>query len=487
MTARGTPRKILFLIADTGAGHRSAANALAKALCQVACQSEAEGGRRLEPEIHIVDAFAECSRFPLRTTMSLYGPATKYSPRLYGQIFRMTNSAERFSAAYRLCQPLLRQGLRELFERMRPDLIVSVHPLLNHVTLQVLQDIDIRIPVVTVVTDLVSIHVSWFASGVTACVVPTAEACARALAEGVPPKRVHLLGMPIDPIFAEQPSTSVAERRVALGLRPDLPTVLVVGGGEGAGGLADAVAALASRKLNAQLLVVTGRNRQLYAHLERLKATFLVPTHVYGYVRNMPELMRAADVIVTKAGPGTIHEAMACGLPIVLSGAIPGQEEGNVDFVLENGLGVLAESPEQLDAHLSALLDPANPLSAEIQARVRELSRPEASSDIARLLLRYLSQRSSASLWAARRRRPARVTTLLVRSRRSLRTRGSALVARRGRMRHQVLRPFSSIAPRLRVRAVAPSTALVRLGGARKLLVRGTQRGKVQLWRSGSR
>src|SRR5262249_45758222 len=155
--------------------------------------------------------------------------------------------------------------------------------------------------------------------------------------------------------------TSRAENRAALGLDPDLPMILVVGGGEGAGGLAVAARTLLDAALPAQAVIITGRNRALYAQLRELSAFAHMPVHVEGFVTNMPEWMRAADVIVTKAGPGTITEAMACELPIVLTGAIPGQEEGNVNFVLENELGMLAQTPNELLAALESLLQPGDP------------------------------------------------------------------------------------------------------------------------------
>ena len=379
------PRTILFLISDTGAGHRSAATAIVKGLHLV--YEPASG-----VDIRIVDVFAECGRFPLRETVSLYGPVTQHRPGLYGQIFHMTNSTERFNAANRLCQPFLRQGLRSLIERTRPDVIVSVHPLLNHVTLQMLDDLGLRIPVITVVTDLVSAHVSWFARGVAACIVPTQATKNLALANGLPPQRVHVFGMPLDPTFATRTTSTVAERRRALHLDASLPVVLLVGGGEGACGLADAVQELARRRISAQLLVVTGRNRQLFAQLQRLQPSFHTPTRLLGFVQNMPDLMRASDVIVTKAGPGTISEAVACGLPIVLTGALPGQEEGNIDFVLQNGLGALAPTPARLTHLLSELLDTSRSQLDQMRERARAISRPRAIFDIARLIVTCASQ-----------------------------------------------------------------------------------------------
>lgn len=490
------PRTILFLIADTGAGHRSAANAINRALEVIEQESVAtatavvaQEGRgthrnsaRSAHHPHnahqlsvssstttltqqrssmwrtvVVDVFAECSQFPLRNSVFLYGPAIKHSPRLYGQLFRMTNTVDRFNAARRIAQPFLRQGLRRLIEHTRPDVIVSIHPLLNHVTLQVLRDIGLRIPFLTVVTDLVSIHCAWLAPGVDACVVPTEAGKDLALESGVAPKRIHMLGMPIDPKFAHQPQDTREERRARLGLDPNKPVVLVVGGGEGAGGLAEAAVALGSARLPAQLVVITGRNQQLRATLERQKSRFKTPMRVEGFVHNMPDFMWAADVIVTKAGPGSISEAMACELPIVLTGAVPGQEEGNIDYVLDNGLGELATTPGELVATLRALLNPDNPSLATMRERVRALNQPTASFDIAKLILSYLPPANAPSVWE------------------SLRHRSTAHIQRIGRprSRRMVRSPFPRV-QLLRPTGTASHTTRRRLLPIRPLDLRGS-------------
>lgn len=418
MTGTGRRRTILFLIADTGAGHRSAANAIVRAMSELNRQQRrqapaahgrhpAAGAGTAHPayNVVIVDAFEECSHFPLRNGVFLYGPAIKYSPRLYGQIYRATNSTQRFEAARRICQPFLRQGLRRLIERIQPDVIVSVHPLLNHITLQVLRDIGIRIPVLTVVTDLVSIHCAWFARGIDAYAVPTERARQLALGAGVAARRVRLLGMPIDPKFARTPEYTRARFRADLGLDPNLPVILLVGGGEGAGGLRLAAETLKYVDLPAQVAIITGRNQRLRADLQRELGEFAMPTHVFGFVENMPTFMRAADVIVTKAGPGTICEALACGLPIILTGAVPGQEEGNIDYVLDNEAGLYAPTPDDLIAALDHLIEPSGVDLERFRENARRLSHAQASFDIARLILSYLPAGKMPSVWSGRPRR----------------------------------------------------------------------------------
>lgn len=408
-----TQRTILFLIADTGAGHRSAANAIRHAITLISQQEQEQWSARHDDEdeafvsseaapptyrIEIVDVFDEYALFPLREAAKLYGPVIRYNPRLFGRVYHSSNDARRVSALQSVAHPMAHNGLSRLFTTLKPDVIVSVHPLLNHITVEVLRDLGSHVPFATVVTDLVSVHYTWFAPGADSYIVPTEEAKQVYLSRGLDARRVHVLGMPIDPKFSRSTDSKETLRR-KFGLRADVPVALLVGGGDGAGGLYDAVRTISRARLPIQLLIVTGRNRRLYARLQRTRSSLHVPARVFGFVQNMPELMRASDVIVTKAGPGTIMEALACGLPIVLSGYVPGQEEGNVDFVLNSGVGTMARDPLELVDALRLLLKPGSELMRKQRENAQRLSRPQASFDIARCILSYLPAPDAVSAW----------------------------------------------------------------------------------------
>jgi 1,2-diacylglycerol 3-beta-galactosyltransferase len=428
-------RTILFLIADTGAGHRSAANAIHTAIKLISQKEQEEWKASLLSEdtvgilehaangqaqvanqpinqdvalaqknapptyrIEIVDVFEEYTRFPLREAVKLYGPTIRYNPKFFGEVFHISNRQTTVTTVTSLATPLIHNGLLRLITTVQPDVVISIHPLLTYVTVKALNDLNLNIPFITVVTDLISIHHTWLAPGAESYVVPTEQAKKLALQRGLPASRVHMLGMPIDPKFTH-PVDTKEELQQRFGLQPGLPVVLLVGGGDGAGGLQTAVRAISQARLPVQLLVVTGHNRRLYAHLQRTRASLHVPAKIFGFVQNMPELMHASDVIVTKAGPGTICEALACGLPIVLSGYVPGQEEGNVEFVVGNKVGTMAHDPRELVDALRKLI---NPGSRELRRQVenaKRISRPFASFDIANHILSKLPAPEAPSIW----------------------------------------------------------------------------------------
>ena len=133
-----------------------------------------------------------------------------------------------------------------------------------------------------------------------------------------------------------------------------------------------------------QLVIVTGRNKELRKQLEQ--HPWQIPVQIYGFVTDMPDFMRASDVLISKAGPGTISEAFIAGLPVILYSKMPGQEDGNVDFVVVEGAGVWAPQPHQAVATLRIWLDQPETRAAA-SANALRLARPDASRRIARLLV----------------------------------------------------------------------------------------------------
>ena len=331
-------KRILLLISDTGGGHRSAANAIAAALDEVELGPH---GEPLHLTHRIEDVAAHCT-FPLSQLGPAYSAALRFAPPLYGALFHATNGKRRFRSVVRFCEPLYRERLKSLFLEYRPDVIVSVHPLLNHAALRARADAGLmHVPVLTVITDLGRVHEGWLVPEVDAVVVPAREVYERARERGIPSSRIFQLGHPVHPKF-EDVSETKAELRKQLGLPTNATIALLMAGGEGGGKLLPTTLALARSNLPLHLVVVTGHNAALRQKFEELAPTLPLPMTILGYCNNVPELMRAADLLVTKAGPGAIAEASVAEVPVVVYDFIPGQERGNLDYVRTNGIGVVA-------------------------------------------------------------------------------------------------------------------------------------------------
>lgn len=365
--------RILFLFSDTGGGHRSAAEAIIEGL-------ELEYGDRIATEM--VDVFREYAPRPLTKMPELYTHLVRV-PRAWGLGYRLSNGQRRARLLTASTWPYVRHNIRKLIAQNPSDLIVSVHPLAIAPALRALQSLrHYGVPLVTVVTDLVTTHALWYHRRTDLCLVPTRAAYQTALECGLRLEQVKLVGLPVADRFC-QPAGDKQALRDRLGWPTDLPTILLVGGGEGMGPLEETAKAIGAARLPANLVVVAGRNKDLKARLE--KVYWSHPTFVYGFVRNMPDFMHAADIIVTKAGPGTISEALNASLPMVLYSRLPGQEEGNVSYVTNNGAGIWAPHPEQIVAAVRKWIEHPG-LRREAAECSQSLARPDAARKIAHVL-----------------------------------------------------------------------------------------------------
>lgn len=368
------PKSVLVLTCDSGGGHRSVADAITGAL-----QNLFPGKYRF----HLKDIMADCFAFPLSEAGRAYGPVVNRLPRTWGLLWHFTNGRRRSPLLLSLVAPLAYGKLGEVLRHTQPEIVVSTHPWSNHLPAWLLQHRDLSIPLVTVVTDPVSIHHWWLYPEVEFCLVPTEQAQRQAIAAGLPPYKVRVVGLPVGLEFIGEFSDK-SEARKRLGLAPETTTILVSGGGDGMGGVFPVARAVAGIAREIQLVVVTGRNQALKARLETTPLG--VPTTVVGFVDNMADFMRAADLLITKAGPSTISEALACGLPMLLSGALRGQEEGNVDWALETGAAMLASNAQDLTSVLQNLLRDGRQVLTNMAEKARQAATPEAALLAAQLI-----------------------------------------------------------------------------------------------------
>ena len=368
-------KRVLFLISDTGGGHRAGSQAIGAAL------DEIDGETRYEWRI---DDIATHCTFPLSQLGPAYSAALRFAPPIYGALFHATNGRRRYRTIVRFCEPLYRERLRDSFLMYRPDVIVSVHPLLNHAALRARADAGLRVPLITVITDLGRVHEGWLLPEADMTVVPAREVYQRAIERGVPPERLRLLGHPVHPKF-EDVSETKAEIRKGLGLPSNRPIALLMAGGEGGGKLLPTTLALAKSRLPFHLVVVTGRNAALKAKLEELAPQLPTPMTVLGFRNDVPELMRASDLLVTKAGPGAIAEASIAEVPVVVYDFVPGQERGNLDYVRTNGIGVVALTAAEVVASVTRIVHNQERLVA-MRARQTSIAPRGSSRRIAELI-----------------------------------------------------------------------------------------------------
>jgi 1,2-diacylglycerol 3-beta-galactosyltransferase len=375
-------QRILILMSDTGGGHRASAQALKAGF------DELYPGRF---HIDIIDLISDHLIWPLNQLPKMYPFLSNDAPWMWKALYDSQSTGSWGNALAVVGSRVSISRVRAAFEKYQPGMIISVHPLLQTVSLWALKSMPRRIPFVTVVTDLSTGHPLWFNPGVDGCYVASEYTVELAKKAGLRPEQIHLFGLPIRPAFSHR-TRPKAELRKVLGMNATLPAALLIGGGEGVGPVEQIANQLAKSLCNGQALgqmvVICGRNREME---ERLASqVWPMPVVVKGFVDNMPDWMAACDCVVTKAGPGTIAEALISGLPILLSGYIPGQEEGNIPYVVDNEVGEYNTDPAAIASIVARWFGPEHEKLVAMSAKARAMGHPQATFDIVKSITELL-------------------------------------------------------------------------------------------------
>jgi processive 1,2-diacylglycerol beta-glucosyltransferase len=372
------PAPLLLLHATAGAGHTRAAQAIAVALRQLG-----------SPGHHVVDTLDCTSSFFRRMYVQAYIDLVQRAPELWGHLYErydVVKPPRSKTARARLAfDKANSRAFKALLAAAQPQAILCTHFL----PLELLSDLKGRgklaTPVHAVITD-VSPHAFWVYPHIDHYHVATDTGARELARKGIAAERISVSGIPIDPVFAER--TDAPAMRAKLGL-PERPTVLLLSGGFGVGPLVAMLDSFADAGHALSLVVVAGRNAELEAACRARAAALSLPITVHGFVTNIHELMDAADLVVTKPGGLTTNEILAKGKPMALVAPIPGQEQRNCDYLLEEGAAVRLHDESDAAWHLARWLgDPGR--MAQTQANARRIARPHAATDVARRLLSAL-------------------------------------------------------------------------------------------------
>jgi UDP-N-acetylglucosamine:LPS N-acetylglucosamine transferase len=248
---------------------------------------------------------------------------------------------------------------------------------------RILEQRNQPIPFFSVVTDLDRVHSFWFHPGPDTYFVASEELVDQAVLQGVAREKVIASGIPVDIRIADERRDARAVRK-QLGWDPSLPALLVVGSRR-VHNLLEKLVGIDECGVPLQLAVVAGGDEALYRAVKGRQ--WRVPTACYGYAENIPELMRAADVLITKAGGLVVSEGLASGLPMILVDAIVGQETANLDYVLRNMAGVSAPTTEEVRATVCRWLSGEREVLGRYARNARRIGKPGAAYQVARCVV----------------------------------------------------------------------------------------------------
>jgi len=354
--------RILVLSASAGAGHNRAAEAVA------------ESARAFSPGVEVawVDSLKYTNKLFAKLYEQSYVWMASYAPNLWGAMYdRMGENVERrkFKKVLELYDRLTYRKLAGHVEEFRPDAVVCTHFLPSNVLLAK----RTRVPVYVVVTDY-DVHTVWVNRKAAAYFVGSDEVKVKLARYGYPPEKVHVTGIPIHPVFAQDGPAASSDGK---------PRLLFMSGGFGMGHMEEAVERILEIRTPFRLTVVAGKNEKMRRKLTALAGD---RADVHGFVTNVHELMARSDLIITKAGGLTVSECLARRLPMVIFSPIPGQEECNADYLVEQGAAVKARTLDILDYKVLQLLE--NPGRLDMMKRAAgAIARPFAGRDVLRRVL----------------------------------------------------------------------------------------------------
>ncbi len=366
-------QRILLMYISKVSGHRQATVAIQKSL------------KAMNPNVEVLSINGFGYTYPVLEAVinKVYMGMIKYTPQVWEYLYDNPQFAKRFEKIKDFLHKASHKKLATLIEDFKPDVAVCTQAFPCGMVADYKQTHQFPMKVIGVLTDHAP-HLYWVHEGIDYLVVPSDIARQRYLTEGINDKQIKVFGIPIRAKFAEKINRNDVYAK--LGLDPKVPTILIMGGGQGLGPMKEAVKSLIHLDRPLQLIVICGTNVKLVNWLRKNQRQTTKKIIFYDYANNVDELMEVSTLIVSKPGGMTTSECLVKGLPMVVVDPIPGQEERNAQFLVNNGIALRIDDKRQIGAGIDVLLNDKVRLESMRKAALG-FSKPEAADDIAKLVL----------------------------------------------------------------------------------------------------
>lgn len=359
--------KALILTITAGQGHNKTARAVYDSL------------KSRGIEANIIDTYQYFNRALSKLVEKGYLISTKYVPLMYGNIYRMEekrdHSDDRLTMVD-LGSKLVARQFAKYIARQNPDVIVATHIFAAHLVSQFRERGYLRhATTIGIMTDF-CVHPFWETANIDYYVTPNALLNNQLIKRGIPEERILPFGIPIEEKFSKK--IPKADARALLGI-DDKPTVFMMTGSMGYGDMLKYIKQMDTLENDFQILCVCGNNKHVKRQIDNLKTRKTV--YNYGFVDNVDLMMDAADYLVSKPGGLTVSEALAKELPLILIDPIPGQEDRNSEFLLNNGLALAVSKTFPIDEAIYELMN-NQARSRCLPDMIREVGKPHASRQL---------------------------------------------------------------------------------------------------------
>lgn len=354
-------------------GHHSATIAIEKAL------------KAAQPDTEIlnINAFNYTNPISEKIINRLYLGVIKMTPQIWDYLYDNPRVVKRIEKLKESIHKFNSPKLKHLFDDFKPDAVLCTQAFPCGMCADYKKTYRSDLKLIAVLTDYVP-HSYWVYDAVDYYITPSEDVSLRLVRKGVTADKIRPFGIPFDPGFNELSERSRIFQK--LKLDASIPTVLIMGGGQGLGPIKTIVKSLEKVRRPIQEIIVTGTNKKLFNSLKRKVKKYKNKIMLYGYANNINELMDIAVIIVTKPGGVTTAEVLAKRIPMIIVKPIPGQEANNTAYLTQKGAAIKVDEPKEINLVIEDLLSQPAKIN-----RIREsagiISKPNASLDIARLLL----------------------------------------------------------------------------------------------------
>lgn len=371
--------RTLILSASFGSGHHQANEAVGAALRSVQPATEARQ----------TDFLRHLRTYERSIVLGTYLAWLRHSPETYRWYYRFTDRETEPKTIRDTYKWMGRRGLRRELLSYQPQVVVSSYPTPAAVAGHLRASEHLDFLNVLVVTDY-RVHQHWVRPEADLVLVPTPETGRQMVERGIPEERVVVTGIPIHPRYHELIGADKAVLRRARGLLPDVPLLLMSGGGQATyRSLEKVLHELGALGRPVQVLVLGG-GQAVGSAVQHLGGATI---HRLGFTNDFPELLAASDLVVGKAGGLTVAEATTLGVPMVIYDPIPGQEEYNADYLVRGHAAIWTRQLTEVRPAVLRALEPAE--HARLSAGAVSLGVPDAANRAARAILSAFEQRQA--------------------------------------------------------------------------------------------
>lgn len=366
--------RVLALTVSAGKGHNKAAESVKNYFNK----------NFNDVEMEIVDVLKYINPVIDKIVVGSYLKSLKRTPVIYAKLYEFAESEDAISSFSGLVNDVLSLKLKTLVSEYNPDVILCTHPFPIEMLSILKKKGKISKPVAAILTDYAP-HSFWLYSHVEAYIIPHEDFIHDIVEKGIPEDTVYPYGIPVSEEFLKKIDRDRA--REELGIDRDKLTLLLMGGGLGIGNIKSIFEELVYSNMDVQIIAVTGSNLKLKNRLKDIASRSSKTNLIYDYTDNVSTLMSASDLLITKPGGLTITEALVKSIPIIITSPIPGQEEKNSNYLLNNGIAARIKGSDSIVSIIKQLVNSPTRLN-NMRTAAMEKAKPNATRDICNLLIK---------------------------------------------------------------------------------------------------